>query len=243
MSQLIHPRFRSLKDQDINVPEQRTPAWFEQRKHKCSGSKLSNFLFVDTHEEIIHMYEEIWEGRKKQPFSEESKGWMQWGTDHEDDAMEKLLDNMQNIVAFEAPFVQHTGVEYLSASPDGFYHEYKNGEVVETGVIEIKTPGKKKKAAQKVIYYYVPQVYLEMSVSGLRDAIFCTWGPKKTTAWKMRWNDKVWAALCNVITLFRNIKTTTTWEQFQLAQFHLRSCCHQACDDAEALHPDKGWVN
>lgn len=243
MSQLIHPRFHSLKDQNIDVPVQKSPAWFAQRKHKLSGSKLSQFIYIENMDDAVRMYEEIWEGRKKVPFTKEQNAWMKWGSDHEDVAMEKLLDNVPNLIAFEAPFVQHTEVEYLSSSPDGFYNEYKDGEIVETGVIEIKTPAKYKKAKQEVIHYYVPQVYMEMAVSGLRNAIFCTWGPKKTTAWKMRWDDKVWTALCNVITLFRNIKTTTTWEQFQLAQFHLKTCCHQAVGDAEALHPDKGWVN
>lgn len=242
MSDLIHDRFHSLSDQNIKVPVQRSPEWFAQRKHKLSGSKLSNFLFLKNHDEAVQMYEEIWEGRKKEPFTEEQKGWMKWGTEHEDVAMEKLLENNPNIVAFEAPSVQHDSIVYLSSSPDGFYDEYKDGVLVESGVIEIKTPGKKKKAAQSVIWYYVPQVYLEMAVSGRRNAIFCTWGPKKTTAWKLRWDDSVWEALCNTIVMFRKIKQSK-WEPFKRVQFHLKSACHHACDVAEPLHPDGGWDN
>ena len=246
MSELKHSRFFSLEDQNIKVPKQRSQEWFHMRKGKLSGSKLSQFLFLKSLEEYKIFYEEIWEGRKKPAFTEEQQGWVKWGCDHEDLALEKLLNNVLNIVAFEAPMVQHNEVVYLSASPDGFYDQYQDGQVVESGVIEIKCPGKRKKANDKVTDYYVPQMYLEMACSGKRNAIFCSWGPKCTRAWKLKWDDNVWNALCNMITVFRNIKNgddNVNWEKLQMCQFHLRRFCHQAVDNALPLHSGDSWSN
>ena len=90
MSELKHERFFSLADQNIREPEQRSKEWFERRKHKITGSKLSQWLFCDTDEDRIRLYEETFEGRKKPPFPEEAKKYMAWGTKNEDTAMESL---------------------------------------------------------------------------------------------------------------------------------------------------------
>lgn len=248
MSELKHNRFYSLQDQGIKVPKQRSPEWFHMRKGKLSGSKLSQFLFIDTIDDFIIMFEEIWEGRKKPAFTEEQKKWVEWGCKYEDTAMENLLNNVKDIYVFEAPMVQHGDVLYLSASPDGFYDQFDpvTNEVIETGIIEIKCPGKKKKASTNVTYYYVPQMYMEMAVSGRRNAIFCSWGPKTTRAWKIKWDDNVWNALCCMIDQFRNVKhgdKLKNWEKLQMCQFHLKRLCHQVVDSALPLHTDKGWSN
>ncbi len=236
MSELKHKRFFSLDDQNIRVPAQRTPEWFDMRRGKLSGSKLSNFLFINSQEEAVTMYKEVFEGQKKPEFTAEQKSWCAWGSQHEDEAMFNLLENIKDIYVFEAPMVQHTENIFLASSPDGFYDKFnKQGDCIESGVVEIKCPAKAKKASKKVTYYYVPQMYLEMACSGRRFAIFCSWGPKKTRAWKIRWNDDVWRCLCETIDVFRNIKQYETYDKFGLAQFHLKRACHQAVEDAELL--------
>ena len=78
MSDITHDRFFSLQDQCIYEPPQRTPEWFALRA-PLSGSKLSNFLFCKDDEERVKWYEEVFEGRQRDPFTEEQKGWMEWG--------------------------------------------------------------------------------------------------------------------------------------------------------------------
>ena len=151
---MYHDRFFSLNDQRITMPEQRTPEWFEMRKGKLTGSKLSQFLFCDSDEDRVRIYEEIFEGRKKPPFPETAKAFMKWGTEKEDVAMASLLDHMPNIVTFEAPMISHTSIPYLAASPDGLYEDTETNE---KGIVEIKCPGKTKKANKQVTYYYVPR--------------------------------------------------------------------------------------
>tara|TARA_B100000902_G_scaffold390803_1_gene440367 strand:- start:1129 stop:1872 length:744 start_codon:yes stop_codon:yes gene_type:complete len=243
MSELQHDRFFNLQDQNIIEPAQRSREWFERRKGKLSGSKLSQFIFCDTNEDRVRMYEEIFEGRKKPPFPEEAKKYMLWGTEHEDTAMKTLLDHMPNIITMEAPMVQHTQVKYLAASPDGFFENMETGD---RGIVEIKCPGKRKKANSKVTYYYVPQMYLEMACSGKRQALFCSWGLDTCRAWMLQWDDEMWASLSNMFDVFRRTKdptNTATWEDFTLAQYNLKKNCHRCVDNATLLcSSSEGWI-
>ena len=240
MTTLKHPRFYSLVDQCIQEPPQKSDEWFNMRKGKLSGSKLSNFLFIQNQAERVKFFEEVFEGRKREAFSDEQKEYMEWGVQNEDRAMFVFLNFMPHLMAFEAPMVQHTEVKYLSASPDGFYEIRDNDEVIDTGVIEIKCGGKTKKAYDRVKYYYVPQVYLEMAVSGKRNAIFISWGLDYTRAWRIEWNDKFWESLSNMIRVFVNTKNSK-WDEYAKAKFFLRRECASVVKAAVPLHPGKGW--
>lgn len=234
-----HERFFSLQDQNIQEPEQRSPEWFERRKGKLSGSKFSQLLFCKTDDDRIRIYEEIFCGRKKEPFPEIAKKYMLWGQENEDTALLSLLNNMPNLIAMEAPMVQHTDVLYLAASPDGFYEDIETGE---KGIIEIKCPGKTKLANSKPTYYYVPQMYMEMACSGRRIAIFCSWGTDTCRAWKLHWNDNMWLALCHLIDVFKRTKIDATYENFLDAQYELKKQCHMCVEEALPLSPDIGWL-
>lgn len=239
-----HPRFFSLVDQNINEPEQRSPEWFDRRRGKLSGSKLSQFLFIKTQAERIKFAEEVFEGRRKDPFTPEQQKWVKWGQDHEDTALEVLLDNVPNLIAMEAPMVQHSSVQWLASSPDGFYHMVDAlGNSYETGCIEIKCPGKSRKANTKTTYYYVPQMYLEMACSGHDKVIFCSWGPKVCRAWKLEFDHEVWNLLCQMMTDLKKTKTSDalSFEQWSILQYRLKTACHNACNKAVPLHESNGW--
>lgn len=243
MSELKHERFYSLADQNIIEPAQRSREWFERRKGKLSGSKLSQFLFCDSDVDRIRIYEETFEGRKKPPFPEEAKKYMKWGTEHEDKAMETLLDHMPNIITMEAPMVQHSTVKYLAASPDGFFEDQVTKK---EGIVEIKCPGKRKKANAKVTYYYVPQMYLEMACAGKTSAMFCSWGLDTCRAWTLEWDDNMWAALCHMFDVFKRTKcpdNPATYEDFVMAQYNLKKQCNRCVDNATLLcASDAGWI-
>lgn len=245
LNELYHDRFFSLGDQEIKEPEQRSPEWFARRKGKLSGSKLSQFMFIKSEAELTKMYEEVFEGRKKDPFTEEQQKWMKWGCDHEDTALKCLLDNTPNLYAMEAPMVQHTKISWMASSPDGFYEFFnENGDVYEDGCIEIKCPAKKKKCNTKPTYYYIPQTYLEMACSGKDKVIFCSWGPDNCKAWKMQWTNDVWLPLSQMIRDFKNRKTERAlpFDQWRTLQHELLSACHNVCDnESEPMHPPEGW--
>jgi len=245
MSEVVHERFFSLADQGIKEPSQRTPEWFALRKNKLSGSKLSNFLFCKNDEERIKWYEEVFEGRKKDPFTEVQKGYMKWGSEHEDTALREFLVRKTDIVAFEAPNVQHGSVNWLSATPDGFYQIFdptkEDMTVLDEGILEIKCPAKHKKCNTQVTNYYVPQMYLEMACSDHRNAIFISWGPKMLRAWRFEWDDEFWGILSRMMVNFRNTKKGSTYESFKLCQFELRRACHGVVEKAKPLHEGNGW--
>ena len=210
---ILHDRFFSLDDQGIVEPAQKSPEWFARRKGKLSGSKFSQLLFLKTQEERVKYFEEVFEGRPKDPFPDHVKQYMLWGNDHEDTALTVLLNNMENMYAMEAPMVQHSEIKWLASSPDGFYELFDAiGNVYEKGCIEIKCPAKRKKCNDKPTYYYVPQMFMEMACSGHNKVIFCSWGLDKCRAWKMEWTDDVWIPLSNLIMEFKNTKETGTWE-------------------------------
>ena len=138
MSQFQRPRFFSLDDQNLDEPSQRSEEWFRRRKNKLSGSKLSQFLFCRGNYDRVKFYEEVFEGRKRAPFTEEQLGWMKWGSEHEDGALEEFLNRKTDIVAYVAPHVQHNTIDWLSATPDGFYQIFNEDdedfEVLEEGL-------------------------------------------------------------------------------------------------------------
>jgi len=244
-SPLNHDRFFSLADQGIDEPEQLSPEWFERRRGKLSGSKLSQFLFIKTQEERVKFYEEVFEGRKKDPFTPEQQKWVKWGRDHEDFALRVLIDNVPNLFAMEAPMVQHSSVQWLASSPDGFYHLTDDlGNSYEQGCIEIKCPGKSRRCNTKTTYYYVPQMYLEMACSGNDKVIFCSWGPKKCRAWKLEFDNELWDLLCQMMVDLKHTKTpkALSFEQWSIVQYRLRTACHNACNKARPLHEDGGWA-
>jgi putative phage-type endonuclease len=239
MSNFTHERFFSLKDQNLNEPSQRSPEWFARRRHKLSGSKLSQFLFCNSKDGAIQFYEEVFESRKKEPFTEEQLGWMKWGSEHEDGALLEFLNRKSDIMAYEAPHVQHNTVPWLSATPDGFYQifdeESDDLRVLDEGILEIKCPAKTKKCNTRVTYYYVPQMYLEMACSDKSRAIFISWGPKRLRAWKLEWDDAFWSALSKMMDTFHRLKSGATYEEFCVCQMELRRACHQAVDAATPM--------
>ena len=240
--ELQHDRFFSLDDQGIVEPAQKSPEWFARRKGKLSGSKFSQLLFLNSQEDRVKYYEEVFEGRQKDPFPEHVKAYMAWGNQHEDTALAVLLNNMPNMYAMEAPMVQHSEIPWLASSPDGFYELFDAvGNTYEKGCIEIKCPAKKKKANDKPTYYYVPQMFMEMACSGNNKVIFCSWGLDKCRAWKMDWTDDVWIPLSNLIMEFKDTKKTGTWERYKLLQFRLKSACMDLCNNASPLFDGDGW--
>lgn len=245
MSEISHERFFSLADQNLNEPSQRSEEWFRRRKNKLSGSKLSQFLFCKTDEDRIQFYEEVFEGRKKEPFTDEQMGWMEWGREHEDGALVEFLKRKTDIIAYEAPHVQHNSIQWLSATPDGFYQIFdptvEDLQVLDKGIIEIKCPAKSKKCNTKVTYYYVPQMYLEMACSDHRNAIFVSWGPKMLRAWRLEWSEEYWRVLSLMMTNFRNTKNGSTWEEFKRCQFELKRESFRVVDEAVPLFEGEGW--
>ena len=235
----MHSRFLPLQ----GGIEQLTPEWFAQRKGRLTGSKLSNFCFIKTEEEYDNYYSVVFEGAPREPFSDQAKGYMQWGRDYEDVAICNFLDvapkTLGDIYFAESPFFKHSDPT-LGASPDGTYAIYnEDGTIKEEGVCEVKCPAAKKRPYVHFKYYYVPQTYWECACSGHKNVIAISWAPRNMRAWRWSWDDAYWKILSNIVTAFRN---HVPFEEFQVLQAELIQASHDIANNAEKLHPGKGWA-
>jgi hypothetical protein len=234
----MHHRFIPL----VGGIEQLTDEWFKQRRGRLTGSKLANFCFIKDEQEYHDYYGIIFEGKPRPPFSEQAQGYMAYGRKHEDVAVCCFLDDapsqVGDIYLAESPFYKHSDPT-MGASPDGTYAIYKDGGIVEEGVIEIKCPGKApNRPYPKWKYYYVPQTFWEMSCSGHKKAITISWGPRNMRAWKYDWDEKYWNTLCNIVEGFRK---HVPYKEFQDLQAELITESHRIANNATPLHPNKGW--
>lgn len=235
----MHSRFLPLQ----GGIEQLTPEWFAQRRGRLTGSKLSNFCFIKTKKEYDDYFAVVFEGAPREPFSEQAKGYMQYGRDHEDVAICAFLNDapkrVGDIYFAESPFYKHNDPT-LGASPDGTYAIYgEDGNIIEEGVVEVKCPGKApNRPYPHWKYYYVSQTYWEMACTGHSKCIAISWGPRNMRAWRYEWDPNYWKILCNIVTAFRK---HVPFEEFQALQAELIAASHAVCDNAENLHPGKGW--
>lgn len=234
----MHARFLHLE----NGIEQLSREWFAIRKGRLTGSKLSNFCFIKDEDEYHDYYSVIYEGAPRPPFTKEQLGYMEYGREHEDIATCCFLNDapkdVGDIYIAESPFYKHTDPT-VGASPDGTYAIFKDGNVIDEGVIEIKCPGKKpNRPYTKWKYYYVPQTYWEMACSGHKNAITISWGPRNMRAWRYEWDDNYWRILCNIVKAFRD---HVPYKEFQILQAELIQASHDVANNAKKLHPGTGW--
>ena len=230
--------FVSVEDQKLDVPEQRTEKWFAQRKNRLTGSRLSEFNFIDSEERLRKYYDIIWNGAKREPFTEEQKGWMAYGVENEPIATDDFCKHFSDYILLECPFDPHTKTDWLGASPDGRYFKVEDGQVTETGIVEIKCPAKTRRPYPKVKNYYVSQMYLEMACTGERKAIFISWGPRCMRAWKLEWSETYWQALSNVLHAFR--RKDLSYDVFLELQNTLLIEQEKVVKNAICMHPGKG---
>lgn len=234
----MHKRFLPLKGGIIQL----TDEWFKMRKGRLTGSKLGSFCFIKDKEEYDNYYAEVFEGKKKPPFTEQQLGYMKYGREHEDVAICAFLDaapkQLGDIYVAESPFYKHTDPT-VGASPDGTYAIFKGTKIVEEGVIEVKCPGKApNRPYTKWKHYYVPQTFWEMACSGHKKAITISWGPRNMRAWKYDWDEDYWKVLCNIVDGFRK---HVPYEEFQDLQAQLVEASHRIANNAECIHEGSGW--
>lgn len=232
-----HPHFLPLQ----NGIQQCSPAWFKQRQGRLTGSKYANLYFIGDAEEYEAYWQQVWNKGPRPPFSDEAKGYMEYGKKHEDIALAHFLEKAQDTIGdlhiAESPFFPHT-LNYLGASPDGTYALFENGNMVEQGIVEIKCPAKTKRPYAHFKYYYLAQTYAEMACSGHRSTISISWGPKAMRAWRWHWDQNVWNIICNMIEGF---KAHVSYDTFRELQHALTVASNDVVNNAECLHPGKGW--
>ena len=220
-------RFWTLKDQNIQAPEQGSQEWLNQREGRITGSKPSNLFFQFKSEKDWDEILALWSGDTKEEFDEMSKKRMAWGSEQEETAAQAIIDNIPNSVFFDCPLMPIDDV--YAASPDGalivFNCELPDDINVLTkehiawhANIEIKCPGKytregkenspeaMKKMVQKKwkvpAFYYMIQIHMEMAAQKTKETLFVVWTPLLTRMWRIPFDMNFWQLCLDTLESF-----------------------------------------
>ena len=218
----MSPNMHGLSDDNLPAEltmfdrtPQRTNEWWARRRHKASGSKLSQLLFIDTAQELATYRDEVFGNRPRPPLDEEAKKRVQWGVDHEEDACATLLHHIDGLKVWDVGFEMHPRHTWFGSSPDGIVHWPEKFPDDPWGVLEIKCSTKTttgKKGSKSVPHagvpaYYIPQLHAEMSVVPLpRRAnwcVFVSWSGSTSKIYVVRFNETYWNLLWEMVVDFK----------------------------------------
>src|SRR5678816_1950032 len=115
--------------------EQRSPEWYAQRLGKATASRIADVVARTktgpAASRMNYAAELVVERLIGTPAPNYVNGAMQWGTDHEAEAL-ALYAEWQGVLVQPAEFVDHPEIVWSGASPDGY--------VDDDGLVEVKCP-------------------------------------------------------------------------------------------------------
>ena len=207
-------------------PEQGTEAWFQRRKHKMTGSKPSSIMFdCKSAEDWDNIHAEIFGDVAPKPFTAEQQGFVDWGSKHEDVAVQELIRRLPNTIVYETSIIDHPTYDWMAASPDGYILRVDDIKkdvpvVLERAALEIKCPCSKyrnnlfkmnevMKSKRTPPYYYMTQIHFEMVALQCRTTYFYMWTPVRSHLWKLHFDDAYWTQTVAVLDAFR--RKTIPW--------------------------------
>jgi len=209
----------SLSDQKLqDMPEQGSDAWLSLRKGKVTGSKPGDLFFNFKQESDWDEILAKWSGDVKEDFDDISKARMAWGSEHEDTAVNVIVDHIPNSHFFECPLIPMN--EAYAASPDGAIVVLKDdGSPDWHANVEIKCPGRYvksklqtpeemktylKKKWRTPASYYMVQIHMEMAAQNAAETLFVVWTPLMTRMWRIPFDRSYWELCLDVLENFRN---------------------------------------
>lgn len=219
-------RIYSLSEQGLSSPEQGSQEWLDGRKGRITGSKPAALFFEFKKSEDWDLILDKWFGDTKEDFDDIALSRMAWGSQHEDTAVQVIVDNIPGSHFFECSQININDV--YAASPDGSIIVLKDGceerisksslrkEDVEWHAnVEIKCPGggvgKTPKQMAEMVQkkwrrpasYYMMQIHQEMAAQGVDSTLFVVWTPLLTRMWRIPFNPDFWASCLEVYENFR----------------------------------------
>lgn len=155
--------------------EQRSQAWFEQRKNRITGSAIGAILGVSPFSKAKDVMRRMVRDANGCESEYKPNIATDYGTANEPVAMlDFTLET--GLQVEETGFHVHPEHDWLGASPDGF--------VGDDAVIEIKCPFGKRNSSDFVSIHeqlhYMAQIQYEMYCTGRKKCYFFQWSPKGT---------------------------------------------------------------
>ncbi|WP_208433289.1 lambda exonuclease family protein [Bartonella taylorii] len=157
--------------------EQRTAEWFQARLGKVTASNVYNVLSKTAKGLPTSKYEDykikliterLIEGISQSYITPA----MQWGIEHEDDALKEYAFIYDTEVT-RCGFIQHPTIKMAGASPDGF--------VGENGLVEVKCPQSTTHLRffmdGKIKPEYIAQMQFQMACTGRKWCHFISYNP------------------------------------------------------------------
>lgn len=201
-------------------PEQGTDAWFARREHKMTGSKPASIMFdCKTEQDWKQLHDRFFGEAPPETFNDEQQGFVDWGSKHEDIAVQELIKRLPNTIVYETSIIDHPTYDWMAASPDGYIIRVDDitkdePKVVERAALEIKCPLSKYRnnlfkmndemcKKKHPPYYYMTQIHFEMVALGCRTTYFYMWTPVRSHLWKCSFDDSYWVQTVAVLDAFR----------------------------------------
>ena len=247
-----NPRFHSLADQGLSMPEQGTQAWLDGRKGKITGSKPSSLFFDFKQESDWDTILEKWSGDTVEDFDQMSKDRMAWGSKHEDTAAAVILDHFPNAQFYECPQININDV--YAVSPDGaLVLMNEDNTPKEHFNVEIKCPGRYGAGGQQTpeqmkkylekkwdvpAYYYMTQVHQEMVGQKADQTLFVAWTPLLTRTWRIPFDKSYWDLCLEVFENFRNknVPFDVMYSKVQKLMRRSRGLAYSCKDSLTEIH-------
>ena len=155
-------KLKGLKQ--LELPEQRSPEWYEMRKGKLTASSLASAIgkchFTTREELLLSKIED-------KPY--ESNPITEWGVKYEDIAI-LFYEEMYNVKILDFGLIPHPTFKAFGASPDGICDDTGNDEYV-ARMVEIKCPPKRK-FTKTCPPHYLMQVQGQLEVCDLDHCDF-----------------------------------------------------------------------
>ena len=148
----------------LELPEQRSPEWYEMRKEKLTASSLASAIgkchFTTREELILSKIED-------KPYV--SNPITEWGVKYEDIAI-LFYEELYNVKVLDFGLIPHPTFKAFGASPDGICDDTGNDEYVGR-MVEIKCPPKRK-FTKTCPPHYLMQVQGQLEVCDLDHCDF-----------------------------------------------------------------------
>ena len=148
----------------LELPEQRSPEWYEMRKEMLTASSMASALdkcHFTTRDELL-LGKIIPKPYEPNPITE-------WGVKYEDVAIQ-FYEELYNVKVLDFGLIPHPEFKAFGASPDGICDDTGNDEYVGR-MVEIKCPPKRK-FTKTVPGHYLMQVLGQLEVCNLDECDF-----------------------------------------------------------------------
>lgn len=181
------PKVAALLEKYGNLPEQRTPEWYEQRKNKITASNVAKIVGEDKHYSAKRYFEERAGLRKVEPMSDFVKQMLEHGVVNENRALAQYQRDprygAEQKCIFDFGLCGHPSIPWLAGSPDG---------ITEDGILlEVKCPARRRIIPGEVPAHYMSQVQVLLEIFDLEEAHFIQWKPNEFDVTVVR-RDRDW---------------------------------------------------